>query len=883
MKTLVAVLLLSAAFLQAAPADTVFTAKLKVEAIRLTAPITIDGVLAEPVWQNGSGISQFTQRDPTEGAQPTQKTIVHLAYDDEAIYIGARLFDTAPDSIIARLGRRDASLTSDMFGFFIDPYHDRRSGFYFSLNAAGTMYDGVLFNDEWDDDSWDGVWEGKAKIDAHGWSAEMRIPYSQLRFKKKDQLVWGINFRRDIARKNERDYLVFTPKNGSGFVSRFVDLVGIENISPPRRIEVLPYVTTKAEYMQHAPGNPFNDGSKYLPGTGADLKVGIGSNLTLDATVNPDFGQVEVDPAVVNLGDVETFFNEKRPFFIEGSTIFNFGQGGSRSNWGFNWANPQFFYTRRIGRAPQGSLPSADFVDAPLGTSILGAAKLTGKVGNNWNVGMLHALTSRESAELKQDNRRWRSEVEPLTYYGIMRAQKEIKEGRQGIGFISTLAARRFDETRLRDEINSSAFAGGVDGWTFLDASKTWVITGWAGMSQLRGNETRMIALQQSSRHYFQRPDAGHVSVDSSATSLTGYAGRLLLNKQKGNIIFNSALGFVDPKFDLNDMGFLWRTDVINGHVGGGYKWTKTNRVTRYAELLGAVFGSRDFDGNTIWFGVWQSGSFEFLNYYNFNYSFAYNPATVSNNRTRGGPLTLNRPGWEVNFFVNSDSRKSWVFGLGTFGYSRGPKNWDRGLEASAEWKPGANLSISAGPTLWWNRDFSQYVTVSDDPLAAATFGKRYIFGELRQTELSASFRMNWTFTPRLSLQLYAQPLISSGDYNNFKELARAKSYAFNRFGDGASTITFTEGTYRADPDGDTGAAPAISFDNPDFNFKSLRGNAVLRWEYSPGSTLYFVWTQSRSDYENFGDFQFNRSVNRLGDTRPDNIFLIKASYWWGL
>jgi len=855
MKTLVTALIASATLSFAGTADTV-SIKIKVDAIRLAEPIAVDGILSEAVWQNGSGFSQFTQRDPNEGAQPTQQTIVHLAYDDEAIYIGARMFDSAPDSIIARLGRRDAQLTSDMFGFFVDPYYDRRSGFYFSINAAGTMYDGVLYNDEWDDDSWDGVWEGKVKIDEKGWVAEMRIPYSQLRFKNKDQMVWGINFRRDIARKNERDYLVFTPKNGSGFVSRFADLVGIENINPPRRIEVLPYVTTKAEYTQHLPGNPFNDGSKYLPGTGADLKVGIGSNLTLDATVNPDFGQVEVDPAVVNLGDVETFFSEKRPFFIEGSTIFNFGQGGSRSNWGFNWANPQFFYTRRIGRAPQGRSPSADFADVPLGTSILGAAKLSGKVGNNWNVGMLHALTSREHADLKQGNRRFHSEVEPLAYYGIMRAQKEIKEGRQGIGFISTLAARRFDDARLRDEINRSAFTGGVDGWTFLDSNKTWVITGWAGMSQLRGNEARLIALQQSSRHYFQRPDAGHVEVDSSATSLTGYAGRLLLNKQKGNVIFNSAIGFVDPKFDLNDMGFLFRTDVINGHIGGGYKWTKTNKVTRFAQLLGAVFGSRDFDGNAIWMGVWHSGYFEFLNYYSLNYSFAYNPETVSNNRTRGGPLTLNPPGWQANFFLNSDSRKTWVFGLGTFSYSRGPKNWDGGIDASVEWKPGANLSVQAGPTLFWSRNFAQYVTVIADSQATATFGSRYIFAELKQTELSASIRLNWTFTPRLSLQLYAQPLVSAGDYHNFKQLARPKSYEFTKYNDRLAD---------------------------DFNFKSLRGNAVLRWEYSPGSTLFFVWTQSRSDFENNGEFRFLRSFDRLLDADTDNIFLIKASYWLGL
>lgn len=317
-------------------------ATLQVQALRLNETITIDGVLFEAVWQNGSGVSQFKQRDPHEGAEPSEKTVVHIAYDDAAVYVAARMFDSAPDSIIARLGRRDANLTSDMFGFFIDPYYDRRSGFYFGLNAAGTMYDGVLYNDEWDDDSWDGVWEGRVQIDAQGWTAEMRIPYSQLRFQKKDELVWGVNFQREIARKNERNYLVFTPKNGSGFVSRFVDLVGISKITPPRRIEVLPYVTSKAEYLQHQPGDPFNDGSKYTPGMGADFKIGLGNNLTLDATVNPDFGQVEVDPAVVNLSDVETFFQEKRPFFIEGANIFQFGNGGSRSNWGFQLGQSEF-------------------------------------------------------------------------------------------------------------------------------------------------------------------------------------------------------------------------------------------------------------------------------------------------------------------------------------------------------------------------------------------------------------------------------------------------------------------------------------------------------------------------------------------------------------
>jgi hypothetical protein len=550
------------------------------------------------------------------------------------------------------------------------------------VNAAGTLYDGVLYNDEWDDDSWDGVWEAKVKIDEQGWIAEMRIPYSQLRFQKKDSYTWGINFRRDIARKNESNFLVFRPKNSSGFVSRFADLIGIEKISPPRRMEILPYTTTKAEYLQQAPGNPFNDGSRYLPDLGADFKIGLGSNLTLDATVNPDFGQVEVDPAVVNLSDVETFFQEKRPFFIEGASTFRFGNGGANSNWSFNFPNPNFFYSRRIGRAPQADLSLVGvrsdqsfterrFEDVPLGTSILGAAKLSGKIGKNWNAGMLHAVTAREMAEIDTSFHRFSTEAEPLTYYGVFRAQKEIHEGRQGLGVISTLAARRFDDNRLRDQINGNALVLGLDGWTFLDKDKKWVVTGWTGMSRITGNETRIAALQRSSRHYLQRPDAKNFSVDESATSFTGYAGRFAINKQKGNVIFNSAVGFVDPRFDTNDLGFLFRADVINAHIAGGYKWTKPGKITRYAQLNNAIFQSFDFDGNSVWTGVWHSGFFELLNYYSFNYFLAYNPETVNNRRTRGGPLTINQPGYEIGFFLNSDSRKTWVFGLGSIGIAR--------------------------------------------------------------------------------------------------------------------------------------------------------------------------------------------------------------------
>ncbi len=851
----------------------------KIQINRSDSGIKIDGYLNESAWQNSTGISEFVQKNPNEGSPPTEKTIVYMTYDDEAIYVAARMFDSNPDSIIARLGRRDDWMTSDVFGFYVDPYYDRRSGFYFAINAAGTLYDGVCYNDDWDDDSWDGVWEGKARIEQDGWVAEFKVPFSQLRFKKKDHYVWGVNFRRDIARKNEEDFLVFTPKNGSGFVSRFYDLVGIENIEPPRNLEILPYFRNKAAFTHSEAGDPFNDGSTYSPAVGGDVKVGLSSNVTLDLTVNPDFGQVEVDPAVVNLSDVETFFSEKRPFFIEGSSIFDFGYGGSNSNWGFNWGNPNFFYSRRIGRAPRANLPDHDFADVPDGTTIISAAKITGKIGNNWNIGTIHAVTAREFADLDSSGHRSSYEVEPLTYYGIMRAQKEFNKGKQGLGFISTLTHRYFKENYLEDEINSDAFTFGLDGWTFLDQDKVWVITAWGGMSNVHGSEARITDLQTNPLHYFQMPDSKNLSVDSSATSMTGFSGRVLLNKQKGNIIFNSAIGFVDPEFDVNDMGYMWRTNIINAHIGGGYKWVKPGRYTRYAKVLGALFGSKDFDGNTVGSGIWSDVYLQFPNYYEMEISSAYNPESISNRRTRGGPLTINRPGYEVNAFANSDERKNWVFGFGTYGYICESGSWNRGVELETEWKPAANLSVTVSPEIEWNHADAQWVDSFDDIYASHTFGQRYVFAEMDQLTASASVRVNWTFTPKLSLQIYAQPLISSGDYHHFKELARSKSYDFFEYEKGESGINYNGDSYIVDPDG-SGPAGEISWDQPDFNFKSLRGNAVLRWEYMPGSTFYLVWTQNRSDFEDIGEFRLSRSLSRLVDADSDNILMVKISYW---
>ncbi len=854
----------------------------RVGAVRAYEEVKVDGVFSEKVWQR-TGFDSFTERDPNEGTKPSQRTEVWLAYDSRSLYVAARMFDKSPDSIVARLARRDTKISSDYFVFYVDSYHDRRSGFYFSVNAAGTIGDGSLYNDDWSDNTWDGVWESKAQIDSLGWTVEIRIPFSQLRFQRDSSYVWGINFERFISRSNEDDYVVYTPKNSSGFVSRFVELEGISDLQADRPLELLPYFTTKAEYMKVDAGDPFNDGSRYTPGIGGDFKMGIGNNLTLDGTVNPDFGQVEVDPAVMNLSDIQTYYSEKRPFFIEGADIFgNFGFGGSNSFWNFSFGNPEFFYSRRIGGPPQGSVPDADYVNVPTGSRIIGAAKLTGRIGDGWTIGTIHAVTARETAKVDTAGTIYEIPVEPLTYYGVARVRKEIGDGMQGIGLISTLSERNFRNDILRDQLNSSEFVLGVDGWSYLDNSKMWVITGWSGMSQARGNRDRIISLQESAAHYLQRPDAGYVHIDSSAASLTGYAGRLSLNKQKGNVYVNAAFGFIDPKFDVSDLGFMWRGDVINGHAVVGYLWTEPGKFARSGQVFLALFRSYDFGGDVTWTGLYTQGGITFLNYYSVNAWFAYNPQSVSDYATRGGPKMLNLPGYETDFQVSSDDRKEWVANGEVHHMNYRSGDLDVTYYAGIQWTPRPNVTFSLTPSYEQSNWDAQWVGEFDDPLATATFGKRYVFATLKQKTISANIRLNWAFTPQLSLQLFAQPFVSAGSYHGFKELARPKSYDFVRYGEGNSSIIEDGGTFTVNPDL-SGSAQPFTFSNPDFNFKSLRGDVILRWEYVRGSTLYLVWTQDRTDDRFPGFMQISRDFRSLVSTPPSNIFLIKLTYWFNV
>jgi hypothetical protein len=848
---------------------------------KLSEPLIIDGLLTESVYQNPP-ITDFTQKDPNEGAPITEKTEVWVSYDQDNIYFSGRFFDSKPDSIDITLMRRDNIVESDWFFVSLDTYNDDRNGYFFAVNAGGSIADGTLYNDGWDDDSWDGIWESKTRVDEKGWYVEMRIPFTQLRFKESDKMVWGINLDRDIKRRHEMSYYIMVPKNESGFVSKFADLVGLDGIKSKQRFEVLPYFVQKAQYLVHDENNPFYKSKQYKTSLGADLKFSVGSNLNVDATINPDFGQVEVDPAIINLSEFETFYQEKRPFFIEGSNIFAFGYGGANNNWGFNFSVPELFYSRRIGRPPQGNVSSKGYLNYPSETRILGAAKLSGKIDESWSIGVLSSLTERTFAKIQTPNGiNIEEQVEPLTHYGVFRTQKEFNSGKQAIGMIFTSVNRDLNSDNLKNLLSDQAYTFGTDGWTFLDDDETYVITGSVIGSYTSGTRDYLIRLQKQPYRYMQRPDKTYMPLDSNRTSIAGIFSRVMLNKQKGNFYINAALGTASPGFEYNDLGSQWFADRINGHLVTGYRWFDPDNIFRRKSIYVAYSRTSDYEDNISRSGFYMNGSLQFLNYYGFNFEGSYNFESISTTLTRGGPKLIIPFNYSFSLGAYSDSRENVIISPSADFWRNQTDSYQFDLDLEIEWKPSSQISFVLEPEYSYNFTKYQWVGNFADPYAVNSYNTRYVFADLYQKTLSATIRLNWIFTPTLSLQLYIQPLFAVGDYEKFKEIINPPSIDVKEYGNEGSQISYDEGsmTYTVDPDAEGPATP-FSFSNPDFNFKSLRGNLVLRWEALPGSVFYFAWTNSRMNFENPGEFNFKNDFSNLIKSKSDNIFLVKFSYW---
>jgi len=851
----------------------------EIQISKLSGNIEVDGKLNEPVWQNLQ-VLEFFQRDPEEGKPSSQKTALKVTYDDEAFYLAAYCYDTDPDSIVTVLSRKDQWVQSDYFMLFLDPYNDKRSGYYFYATPSGSTGDGTLFNRDWDESSWNGVWEAKTMRTGDGWTVEMRIPFSQLRFNKRPDMTWGINFKRNIARRGEESYYILLKKNESGFVEKFAELKGFKEIGNNANIEVLPYLLSKAQYLIHDQNDPFYKSNQYGTSFGADLKWGINSNLTLDMTVNPDFGQVEVDPAVLNLSAFETFFEEKRPFFIEGSNLLQFGYGGSNNNWGFNWGNPDLFYSRRIGKSPNGDAADGDFVDYPTNTQILGAAKLTGKISDGWSVYALNALTNSMSAKSYTNGVTTKREVEPLANATVFRTLKEFDNSRYGLGFMGTSLIRKFDEPGLENSFSRNSFTGGIDGWINFDSAKVYVMNGYFMMSNINGTRDFITELQKRPVHSFQRPDAKYQKLDTNATSLNGWAGRITFNKQEGEFYFNAALGAISPGFNSNDLGFSWRTSYINGHLVTGYRDYKEDSWSRSKSIYAGYFRSYNFDGDKEADGIFTMGNLWMKNFHRLRFNFGVNFESYSTRHTRGGPTVKLPEGYNGAIGFSTDQRKDITID-GDFYYggdALGGNNYS--LQLGGSWRASEAVRLTIYPGYEWNYDAGQWIANYDDPAAVNTYGTRHIFGFLDQKTLFATIRLDYTFTPTMSLQLFAQPFISIGKYSDIKEFERERTSDFTVYGTKGTTIKYDKenGEYEINPGG---GANSFRIENPDFNFKSLRLNIIYRWEFLPGSTLFLVWSHDRTNFDDPGEFQMGKSFSNLINSESNNIFMAKVTYWF--
>jgi hypothetical protein len=870
----------------AAPKSTTVLAAHSMRASRLGGSITLDGKLDEPAWRSAVPSSDFTQSYPKVGAKPTDSTEVRVLYDDAALYVGVRMYDSRPDSIAAQLARRDASgIYSDWLHVMVDSYRDRRTSFRFSVNPRGVQKDVLEYDDRNGEDiNWDAVWQVATRIDSLGWVAEYRIPFSQLRFGGSPtgaERVWGFQIMRDVARRNERDSWSPWKTTDPGFVSYEGDLAGLVDIARPSRLEVLPYVSTKLTRAPGDPANPFYKANDAKPSAGADLKYGLPGGLTLTATVNPDFGQVEVDPAVVNLSAYETFFPEKRPFFVEGANIFNIGS----INGGPGYGNQQIFYSRRIGRTPQ-RFVNGVYVDAPDATTIIGAGKLTGKVGP-WTIGLLNALTAEETADvIDASNVETSTPVEPLTNYFAGRVRREMRGGNTILGFGGTAVNRDLGNDVFKNLLRSSADVGSLD-FEHRWHNKQWSLTGAFAKSLIEGSQPVITSAQQSSARYYQRPDADYLSVDPTANSLDGYSAKLGLNKS-GTWAMGATAKAISPGYEVNDLGFMGRVDYRNLGISGSYNNTDAGKILRGYGLFLGTNHAWNYGNDKIWTSIFNQITLNFSNLWSFYTGMEYDPSAIDDRLTRGGPVGRQPTQWGQWIEIDTDQRGTLSYSLNADYFGDTNHGYAKDISTGVTIRPSSSVLVTITPAVNLLHNTIQFVSASTDALASSTFGRRYVFSDLYQTTVSATTRVDWTLSPLLSFQLYAQPFASSGRYKGFKELATPGTQDYVVYGrDNGSTIapvvdpeSGNTQSYTIDPDG-AGVAPSFSVGNPDFRTHSLRGNAVVRWEYRPGSALYFVWQQERSDFQPFeGEFRARRETSAIFG-RPSNVFLVKATYWF--
>lgn len=822
----------------------------------------------DAVWDIVEWGNDFIEWRPDENTEPSEQTMFKIVYDAKFLYIAIRALDSAPDSIVKRLGRRD-QFAGDWVEVNIDSYHDLRTGFSFTASAAGVKGDEFISNNgnNWDG-SWNPIWYTKSNIDEQGWSTEMKIPLSQLRFNNDQEQVWGLQIQRRFFRKEERSLWQRKPRTSSGWISEMGELRGLKNLKPQKQLEIQPFTVSQLETYPKEDGNPYRDGSDLKLNGGLDAKIGVTNDLTLDLTVNPDFGQVEADPAAINLDGFEIFFREQRPFFVENKNIFDYRFGRNQDN---------LFFSRRIGRSPQG-YPDVDdeaFVDQPQNTTILGAAKFSGKTKNGWSIGVLESITAKEYAEIDLNGDRRMELVEPSTNYFVGRLQKDFNDRNSFIGGIFTATNRKLNGNL--DFLRKSAYTGGFD-FKHQWKNREYFVEGNIIGSHVTGSKEAIMATQESLTHLFQRVDADHVDVDPDKTSLTGTGGRISAGKVAGgNWTYNGGFIWRSPELELNDIGFLRQADEIRQYFNFRYSTLKPFGAFRSINARLEQFTTYDFDGNFNRIQYELNGRANFQNNWRINVGAAHKPRIYSNTILRGGPrYRFSRENYTFAFF-GTDRRKKLSLN-GGYVYSQAKQNHFSflNLEMGINYQPSDALRISVSPEYSKNPNKTQYVTEAD-----FNGTPRYITAKIDNQTLSAAIRLNYTINPNLTVQYYGQPFVSRGRYTKFNYITNPVAddlyERFQRFDTDQIAFDGDNGIYMIDEDRD--GTTDYNIDDPDFSFVQFRSNLVVRWEYIPGSEIFLVWSQGITSSADPGGHLFEGLNEGILDQRAENIFLIKATY----
>jgi len=841
---------------------------------KCNSPITIDGNLTEKEW-DGKWESGFVQREPYDDAEPTQQTKFRILFDNEYIYVAIKAMDTSPDSIVSRLSRRD-KVDGDMVGIFFDSYHDLRTAFGFFVSAAGVKTDEIFSEDGMiEDPTWDPIWYVKTKKESWGWAAEMKIPLTQLRFEKNSHEVWGLDILRLLFRKNEVSLWQPVSRNASGFTHLYGEMGFNGEILPKKQFDITPYVNAGVNSYPSDKLNKFADGSDTKLNAGVDGKIGVTNNLTLDFTINPDFGQVEADPSQVNLTAYETFFVEKRPFFIEGNNITRFPIGFGDGD----LSTEQVFYSRRIGRKPQYSpdLADGEYIRMPDFTRIIGAAKLTGKTSKGWSVGIIESLGARETAQIDSNGVAKQEVVEPLTNYFVGRLQKDINKGNTIIGFLGTSTDRALDTSPLQSLLHKSARSASFDFKQYFD-KKNWLFQFNSVFSNVNGSKEAISSTQTSSTHYFQRPDAGYYHYDPNLTSLTGNGGNVQLTKIGGNLNCMLATMWKSPKLELNDIGYLRSTDEIIQVFWSGYKFTKPYGIMRSANLNINQWNAWNYFGEHLLLGGNFNGHIQFKNQWAFHTGLNLDTESLSPSQLRGGPMMVMPGDHSFWYFVESDIRKKLSLKYQESHLRQGFSSGSTDQYAPViRYQPLNTLEFSFEPTYIRNFNELQYIAE-----ASYLNNKRYILGSLNQYTFAFSFRININILPNLTIQYWGQPYLSSGNYSQIKMVTNSRDpkYAnrFRIYGSQQLSVPDANNNYHVDENLD--GNPDYQFENPNFNFNEFLSNLVLRWEYLPGSVLYLVWGQHRLYQATQGNFDFSQNLNELyNHEKPNNTLMVKLSY----